>query len=53
MIDKIKNKAKHYWMNHKVESIVFVGFLCKAIGPHTIENRVKRIYNSLTKTKNK
>ena len=24
MIDKIKNKAKHYWMNHKVESIVFV-----------------------------
>ena len=24
MIDKIKNKAKHYWMNPKVESIVFV-----------------------------
>ena len=24
MIDKIKNKAKHYWMNYKVESIVFV-----------------------------
>jgi hypothetical protein len=24
MIDKIKSKTKHYWMNHKVESIVFV-----------------------------
>jgi hypothetical protein len=24
MIDKIKNKAVHYWTNHKVESIVFV-----------------------------
>ena len=24
MIDKIKNKAVHYWTNHKVESIVVV-----------------------------
>ena len=24
MINKIKNKAMHYWSNHKVESIVFV-----------------------------
>ena len=24
MIDKIKNKALHYWTNHKIESIVFV-----------------------------
>ncbi|BCV06281.1 MAG: hypothetical protein CM15mV129_510 [uncultured marine virus] len=24
MIDKIKNKAIHYWSNHKIETIVFV-----------------------------
>ena len=24
MIDKIKTKAKHYWMNHKVDSMGFV-----------------------------
>jgi len=24
MIKKIKDKAMHYWSNHKVESIVFV-----------------------------
>ena len=24
MIKKIKDKALHYWTNHKIESIVFV-----------------------------
>ena len=24
MIEKIKNKASHYWANHKIEAIVFV-----------------------------
>tara|TARA_R100000152_G_scaffold5225_1_gene1883 strand:- start:368 stop:469 length:102 start_codon:yes stop_codon:yes gene_type:complete len=24
MIKKVKDKAMHYWMNHKIESIVFV-----------------------------
>ena len=24
MIEKIKDKALHYWANHKIESIVFV-----------------------------
>ena len=24
MISKIKNKALHYWANHKIESIVFI-----------------------------
>ena len=24
MIDKIKNKAVHYWSNHKIETIVFI-----------------------------
>ena len=24
MISKIKNKAFHYWHNHKIESLVFV-----------------------------
>ena len=24
MIDNIKSKAKHYWANQKIESIVFV-----------------------------
>ena len=24
MIKKIKDKAIHYWLNHKVESIVFI-----------------------------
>jgi hypothetical protein len=24
MIKKIKDKAMHYWSNHKIESIVFV-----------------------------
>ena len=24
MINKIKDKAMHYWSNHKVESIVFI-----------------------------
>ncbi len=24
MINKIKDKAMHYWLNHKVESIVFI-----------------------------
>ncbi len=24
MIEKIKNKASHYWANHKIESLVFI-----------------------------
>ena len=33
--------------------VLFTSFFRKASGPHTIENGVKRYYNSATKTKNK
>ena len=33
--------------------VMFTGLLCKAGAAHSIENWVKRYYNSPTKTKNK
>ena len=31
MINKIKNKAMHYWANHKIESIIFVALIVALI----------------------
>jgi hypothetical protein len=31
MIKKIKDKALHYWANHKIESIIFVALIVALI----------------------
>ena len=31
MIKKIKDKASHYWHNHKIESLVFVVLIAALI----------------------
>ena len=37
MIKKIKDKALHYWSNHKIESIVFVALIVALIVKQSIK----------------